>query len=84
MHSLLRRLFNVGDALSQLVQSACAPRPHDTTANESLSGRCHREGWVLERVIDWIFAWDPDHCAQAVRRDRERAKEYLRQTEHLK
>jgi hypothetical protein len=77
----LRRLFNIGDALSQLLQVTLAPRPRDTTANESMSGRCHREGWALRHVIDAVFFWDPDHCRMAVLRDRDRAREYLRQTD---
>lgn len=80
MRSLLRRLHNIGDALSQLLQVICAPRPFDTNANESLSGRSHREGWWLEKAIDALF-WviERDHCKNAVLRDAERAKAYLRQ-----
>jgi len=79
----MRRLLNIGDALSQLVQVAVCPRPHDTTANESLSGRSYREGWRTRLVIDALFFWDAGHCRQAVLRDRARAREYLRLTAHL-
>lgn len=75
----MRRLLNIGDALSQLMQVTFAPRPQDTNANESLSGRSYRERWWTQRVIDAIFFWEPDHCRKAVERDAIRAREYLNQ-----
>lgn len=82
MRALLHRLHNIGDAMSQLLQVTVCPRPMDTSANESLSGRSHREGWWTEKVIDALF-WviERDHCRKAVDRDAERARQYLRQIE---
>lgn len=72
------RWIKVLDALSQLGNVLFLPRHKDTTANESISGRSHREGWkTLEATINLIFFWDPDHCRKAVERDAARAKEYL-------
>ena len=73
------RLWNIADAVSQLFQVTFAPRARDTSANESLSGRSHREGWRwLERAIDLLCWWDTDgargHCALADERDYIRAK----------
>ena len=79
----MRRLLNIGDALSQLMQVTFAPRAQDTSANESLSGRSYREGWWTQRVIDAIFFWEPDHCRLAAIRDRKRAIEYLIATADL-
>jgi hypothetical protein len=79
------RLLNISDALSQLLQVTLFPRPQDTNANESISGRSHREGFkTLERVVNFIFVWDPDHCRKAVERDLQRAKDYIKQVENAK
>ncbi len=70
------RLMKIGDALSQLVNVAFLPMHHQTSANESISGRAHRCGWSrAEAFIDWIFSpWEVDHCRLAYERDIERAK----------
>ena len=70
-----RRLLNIGDATSQLIQCFFAPDAEDTNANESLSARSHRCGWWTERVIDALFFLqrNPGHCERADRSDYERA-----------
>lgn len=74
----MRRLWNIGDALSQLVNCLALPRAGDTNANESISGRAHREGWRLaERGINALFFFDPDHCRRAYERDKARARNLL-------
>jgi len=67
----------MGDAASQLVQvTACPHRDRPPNANESLSGRSHREGWWTEPLIDALFFWqrNPGHCERADRKDYERAR----------
>ena len=45
--------------------------------NESISGRCHREGWRSKKVINAIFFWQVDHCKSAYTNDLKWAKQYL-------
>lgn len=73
------RLVKVGDALSQLMNVLLLPRHRETTANESVSGRCHRMGWrTAEWVIDFLFmAWERDHCRKSHENDLERARQLL-------
>jgi hypothetical protein len=57
-------------------------------ANESISGRAHREGWQLgnakwlrrERIINTLFFWEPEHCYWAWLNDQARAEEILKGT----
>ena len=82
-----------GDALSQWFNVTFLRRHHDTNANESTSGRCHREAqltghwtWVYaEKAIDILRFTDRDgdkgHCELSVLRDYERAKETVRKFE---
>lgn len=52
-------LVRVGNALSQLLNVALL----NGHPNESISGRCYREGWTTaQKVIDTIFWFDPEHC----------------------
>lgn len=51
-------LVRVGNALSQL----CNVVFLNGHPNESISGRSYREGWAIQRVIDTIFWFDPEHC----------------------
>jgi hypothetical protein len=72
------RLWKIGDALSQLANVALLPGHTSTTANESISGRSYRCGWTrAERLINWLFWSDPDHCRQAHLRDLKRAKRLM-------
>lgn len=73
------RLVKIGDALSQLLNVLLLPRHRETTANESISGRCHRMGWKrAERAIDWLFsAWEKDHCRRSHESDLDRAVRLL-------
>lgn len=68
------RWVRIGDAASQFLNSLVL----DGEANESISGRAHREGWRLtERVINFLLAWlEPDHCRRAHQADVQRAHEW--------
>jgi len=71
----MSRLVKIGDALSQLANVALMPRHAETTANESISGRAHRQNWrKLRRVINALFFWQDDHCKAAYDADLERAR----------
>lgn len=85
--SLLRRLANVLDALTQLGNAALLPRPFDTNANESISGRCYREAVFEKRAglwasamaaINWIFelTGEQEHCYNAYLADLSRGRDY--------
>lgn len=41
-------------------------------ADETLSARAHRTQSPLERYIDAIFFWQPDHCADSYLSEKER------------
>jgi hypothetical protein len=77
-------LHRVFDALSQLGNTVLL----NGDANESISGRAHREGWQLEnhgwrrveRIIDAICIWESDHCYWAYANDIARAKTLLKST----
>ena len=74
------RLFKMLDALSQLGNVAWPFWPHqETTANESISGRCFREGRGFARVVDALFFWqrNPGHCERAHLADVDRAQKTL-------
>ena len=60
--------IRLGDALSQGINVALL----DGDANESISGRSHREGWPSERWIDKVLG--QRHCAESYRADVERAR----------
>ena len=52
-------LARVGNALSQLLNVVLL----NGHPNESVSGRCHREGWkTAETIVDTLFWFDPEHC----------------------
>lgn len=79
--TLRRRISNSADALSQFVNCLVLPRPFDTGANESISGRCYREGtlegrggaWlVAQRAIDavWRIFGTEGHCHGAYMNDK--------------
>ena len=69
------RLVKIGDALSQLLNVTFLPRHRETNANESISGRAHRQGWLrVERVIDLVSSpIEPDHCKKSHESDINRA-----------
>lgn len=72
-------MVKIGDALSQFINVALLPRHTETTANESISGRAHRQRWRrTERVIDLMFSpWERDHCRRSHEADLRRAAELL-------
>lgn len=76
---MIKRLIMMGDALSQLANVTFLPNIHDTTANESISGRAYRSGWKrTQAVIDFIFLpIETQHCKKAHYADVQRAKELL-------
>jgi hypothetical protein len=76
------RFQKVLDALSQL-GNVCWPfwSHTDTTANESISGRCHREQRAFRRAIDAFFRLfgDYDHCRNSHYADLDRAYKTIEQ-----
>ena len=42
--------------------------------DESISGRAHRQKWRVEKLIDWLFWWQPAHCRKAHEEDRKFAR----------
>ena len=73
------RRKKIMDALSQLVNVTNPFADHmQTTSNESVSGRAHRQGWKrTERVIDWLFrvtTGEIAHCSNSDTQDAMRAK----------
>lgn len=73
------RVIKIGDALSQLLNVAFWPRHHETTANESLSGRAYRQKWVkTQKFLDWVFSpWEQEHCRLSHEADVRRAAQFL-------
>lgn len=72
-------LVRLGDALSQLANVMLL----NGDANESISGRAHREGWMkAKRLIDAICApWELQHCRIAYLADVARAKKLIEEHE---
>lgn len=68
-------LVRLGDALSQLANVLLI----NGDANESVSGRAHREGWAkAERLIDTLFSpWELQHCRIAYLMDVARARKLI-------
>ena len=74
------RILKMLDALSQLGNVSWPFWSNeDTTANESISGRCFREGRWFMYVIDTIFFWqqNPGHCERAYLSDLDRARKVV-------
>lgn len=71
------RIVKVLDALSQLINVALLPNHLETHANESISGRSHRNQWRFRHVINALFFWQDDHCRLAHLKDIERAKQTI-------
>ena len=74
---MIGRLIRAGDAVSQF----CNVVFLNGEANESISGRCYREGWKrAERCIDVVFSpFESGHCKNAFDNDLQRAKELVQQ-----
>lgn len=74
---MTHRLIRAGDAISQF----CNVVFLNGEANESISGRCYREGWKrAERFIDAAFSLsEPGHCKNAFDNDLQRSKELVQQ-----
>jgi hypothetical protein len=47
--------------------------------NESISGRSHRQGWRVKKLINAVFFWQVDHCKSAYTNDLKWAKAYIEQ-----
>ena len=79
IHDHTPRWLKALDALSQFANVALLPRHRDTTSNESISGRAHREGWACERLIDALFFWErnPRHCEASYQADLIRARNLI-------
>lgn len=63
----------VGDMVSQGVNVFF----FNGEANDSVSVRSHRESWAIERTINKIIFWEPDHCKAAHEKDLDRAEQAL-------
>jgi|11BtaG_2_1085332.scaffolds.fasta_scaffold63932_2 hypothetical protein len=80
MNKVVQYLIRVGDATSQLVNTAVL---FSDNPNESISGRAYRlndeQVWKqTEKTINFIFQkWDEDHCKQAFLNDLGRARKLL-------
>jgi hypothetical protein len=72
------RWKKIGDALSQLGNVGNPFADHtQTTSDESISGRAHREGSWVERPIDWLFlrlTGEVGHCRNSYEADVARAR----------
>jgi hypothetical protein len=73
-------LIRILDACSQLINVLLL----FGDANESVSGRSHRQSWLLEHLIDILFFWEEFHCSNAYYSDLARAKDYINQHEDKK
>lgn len=76
MNTRPHRLIRIGDSLSQFLNTLFL----DGDANESISGRSHREGWTravafINRLLSWL---EDDHCRRAHEADVARAHEWAR------
>ena len=68
-------LYRVFDAISQFVNVVLL----NGDANESISGRAHRQGWkTAEALIDTLFFLEPGHCYWAHMNDLARARELVK------
>jgi hypothetical protein len=67
------------DAFSAWCNVTFGSDHRSTSANESISGRAHRQAQRKERWIDWFFCWErnPPHCEGAYLEDVKRAERYL-------
>lgn len=80
MDRLIQYFIHVGDATSQLINTAVL---FSNNPNESVSGRAYRlndeEGWKqAEKAINFVFKrWGDDHCKQAFLNDLSRARQLL-------
>jgi hypothetical protein len=87
MNKVIEYLIHVGDATSQLINTAVFLSDNP---NESLSGRAYRlndkPGWKqAEKTIDFIFQkWSDGHCKQAFLNDLTRARQLLGKEEDVK
>lgn len=84
MNRFVRYMIHVGDATSQLINTAVLLSDNP---NESVSGRAYRlndqMGWKqAEQVINFVFQpWSEEHCKQSFLNDIARAKQLLGQKE---
>lgn len=84
IHDPTPRWIKMFDAVSQFGNVAWLFWSNeDTTANESISGRCFREKRWFRHVIDTIFFWqqNPKHCERAYLADLDRARKVVENAE---
>lgn len=68
-------LVRIGDALSQLANVLLL----GGQANESISGRAYRSGWVMTTaLIDRLIWWEREHCRRSHEADVLRAHYWAR------
>jgi hypothetical protein len=74
------RFVKIADALSQLGNAiwCFVFAIDDTTANESISGRCYRKGLWFQSLVNVLFFFHENHCRNAYLKDVARAKELVR------
>ncbi len=74
---MFNRLIRAGDAVSQLLNVTLL----NGQANESISGRCYRQGWKIPmNIIDIIMSpFEKDHCKLAFDNDLKRATDLVSQ-----
>ena len=70
--SLLEYLGRVWSAFSQLLNVVLL----FGEPNESISGRCYRQQWWAERLVNSVFFWQSRHCRGAHDADRKWAEDY--------
>lgn len=71
---MLDYLGRVFSAFSQLANAVLL----NGHPNESISGRCYREQWRCERLVNSLFFWQQRHCRGAYASDRQWAIETSR------
>lgn len=76
---MIDRLLKVLDALSQFFNVLLLPNVKDTNANESISGRSYRCGWItVVYIIDLLLSpFERNHCKLSYLKDIERAVDLI-------
>ena len=74
-NGITQYLQNIGSALSQVLHSVFGGNP-DITLSAATHVRAERGSYfhgILEQVIDVLFFWEENHCANAFERDKANA-----------
>jgi len=86
MYDPTPRWKKILDALSQLGNVSNPFADHtQTSSDESISGRAHRQGWAIERFIDLLFRpFEANHSRKSYESDVQRAISVLKNYEARK